>query len=155
MAGASSSVWKMRCSPLFHTRRSSGHTYSQPRVVNSLGVEFHSIALSSNRLPLAPAVLDLIELLEAGPHPVLLHCDAGADRTGLASGVARIVIGRSSAAEARAELSARFGHISLGPTGELDRFFVDYEQYLEMTRLGHNAVTFKHWMSATDYSPLK
>ena len=122
------------------------------RVVNSLGVEFHSIALSSSRLPPAPAVLDLIELLEAGPHPVLLHCDAGADRTGLASGVARIVVGRSSAAEARAELSARFGHISLGPTGELDRFFVDYEQHLDTMRLGHNAVTFKHWVANT-YAP--
>lgn len=54
----------------------------------------------------------LVDLIASLPKPVLIHCKAGADRTGLA---AALYLARHGETEARAEaqLSFRFGHVGL------------------------------------------
>jgi protein tyrosine/serine phosphatase len=51
----------------------------------------------------------LVGHLRRGPAPVLVHCRAGADRAGLASALFLAATGRPPA-EARAQLSWRYGH---------------------------------------------
>ena len=54
----------------------------------------------------------LIALLDRLPKPVLIHCKAGADRTGLAA--ALYLSGKGHAeAQAEAQISFRYGHVSL------------------------------------------
>lgn len=54
----------------------------------------------------------LMALMEALPKPLLIHCKAGADRTGLA---AALYLANAGQGEARAEaqISVRYGHVSL------------------------------------------
>ncbi len=54
-----------------------------------------------------------------------MHCKSGADRTGLAAGLAILFEGGTSR-QALEQLSWRFGHWSRSRTGVLDAFFVRY-----------------------------
>lgn len=54
----------------------------------------------------------LMALMEALPKPVLIHCKAGADRTGLASALFLAGAGQGEAL-AEAQISFRYGHVSL------------------------------------------
>ena len=127
--------------------------YDTERAVAArLGVVHHDLGLSSDRQPPRSAVVELVDLLETSPRPVLLHCDAGADRAGLASAIARIVIGQAEVTESRRELSFAFGHLSFGPSSALDRVLDEYERYLRETGRRHGSSTFKHW-AATEYVP--
>ena len=83
---------------------------------------------------------------------VLVHCEAGADRAGFASAIARIVVGDAEIAESRHELSFAFGHLPFGPSSALDRVLDGYERYLDESGRQHGASTFKHW-AATEYVP--
>src|SRR3972149_8466030 len=49
------------------------------------GVDFRSLDLIPERLPSRPDLVALIDRLEGLSEPLLIHCSAGADRTGFAS----------------------------------------------------------------------
>jgi undecaprenyl-diphosphatase len=68
-------------------------------------------------------VHELLELFAMAPRPVLLHCQAGADRSGLAAALWKTMIDGAPASEARRQLSLRYGHVPVGPTTVLDAFF--------------------------------
>ena len=62
---------------------------------------------------LTPArAAELVALIRAMPQPVLIHCKAGADRTGLAAALYLAATGRSEEAAER-QISFRYGHIGL------------------------------------------
>jgi protein tyrosine/serine phosphatase len=68
----------------------------------------------------AKALFDSIE------YPMLLHCKSGADRAGLMSALYMILKEGLPVAEARRQLSLRFGHIKQADTGVLDMVFDSY-----------------------------
>ncbi len=79
---------------------------------------------------LSPADIDhVLALLAQAPKPVLIHCQAGADRTGLISAVLRLKQG-DSPEQARQQLSLRYGHFPyLGSsTIAMDQSFDAYLQ---------------------------
>jgi len=59
-----------------------------------------------------------------------MHCKSGADRAGLAAGLALLFEG-GTAAEALAQLSWRYLHSSKARTGILDAFFHRYQTEAE------------------------
>ena len=59
-----------------------------------------------------------------------MHCKSGADRAGLAAGLAILFEG-GRAVDALQQLSWRFGHWSRARTGVLDAFFLRYAQTAE------------------------
>jgi protein tyrosine/serine phosphatase len=70
-------------------------------------------------------VRQLLSMLRDSPTPILIHCQGGADRSGLASALYKLVIARRSKAEAASQLSFRYGHFPwLGSgTDAMDRTF--------------------------------
>ncbi|CAN7575982.1 dual specificity protein phosphatase family protein [Rhizobium sp. LjRoot30] len=56
---------------------------------------------------------ELVAILKAAPKPILIHCKAGADRTGLVSVIYSERIAGMSEEIAENQLSIRFGHIGL------------------------------------------
>ena len=62
--------------------------------------------------------------------PALMHCKSGADRAGLAAGLAILFEGGTSA-QALRQLSWRYGHFRRSPTGVLDAFFIHYAAVAE------------------------
>jgi hypothetical protein len=122
------------------------------RAANRLNVSQEDIAFSSCRLPSVHAVRQLIEILDRSEFPLLFHCNKGADRSGLASAVALLLQTDTPLSAARAQLSVRYGHLSVGPTEYIDRFFDLYEEWLASRGLVHSTATFRRWASR-EYCP--
>jgi protein tyrosine/serine phosphatase len=76
----------------------------------SLGVAHYDYALSSHRLVTKQQIGEVLGLVRDAPKPLLVHCKAGADRTGLISALYRFAGEGVSADEADRELSLVYGH---------------------------------------------
>lgn len=120
------------------------------RATCRLGVSQEDIGFSSGRLPPVPSVRELVRVLDGSEKPVLLHCHKGIDRTGMASAVALLLYTDLTVAEARRQLGPRFGHLPFGPTGNMDRFFDLYSEWLSARGLAHSREAFRKW-AETEY----
>ena len=87
-----------------------------------LGLDHVYMAFESRGAPHRDRILRFHGIYSTMRFPALLHCKSGADRAGLAAGLALLFEG-GSAAEAARQLSFRYLHISRSPTGILDAFF--------------------------------
>ncbi len=92
------------------------------------GIKFVSMGLSANTALDAAQLAKLTDALRDAPKPLLIHCRAGSDRTGLASAIYVATHG-GSYHEAREQLSLYYGHFPyLGSKSaamgiSLERFF--------------------------------
>jgi protein tyrosine/serine phosphatase len=88
-----------------------------------LGTNHYDLGLSAGRKPSSGEIQALLNLFETAPRPVLIHCKAGADRSGLAAAIWLVVVDGKPKSESKKQLSIRYGHIPIGSTQVLDRFF--------------------------------
>ncbi|UWX57884.1 tyrosine-protein phosphatase [Chlorobaculum sp. MV4-Y] len=82
---------------------------------------------------LAPKSLDsIVTIVESAPKPVLVHCQGGADRTGLFCAAWKLKIDKSLPEDAAGQLSVLYGHIPYmyDKTEEMDRSFADYTRFV-------------------------
>lgn len=94
-----------------------------------LGVTHIDFAMSAKRELTYAQAGELLQLLRNAPKPILIHCEGGADRTGLASALYLAGIKRSGEESAESQMSLRFGHIALPFLGAyaMDRTFESLE----------------------------
>lgn len=111
------------------------------------GLVLHDFVLRSREAPTRDAVLSAETLFGALDYPVLVHCKSGADRAGLFAALYMILRRGARVAEARAQLSLRFGHFRHAKTGILDDFLDAYERDGEAKGLSLVA-----W-AGTEYEP--
>ena len=90
-----------------------------------LGLRHIDMAFESRGAPHRDRILRFADIYRSLDAPALMHCKSGADRAGLASGLAILFEG-GTAAEALRQLSWRYGHFSRSRTGVLDAFFRRY-----------------------------
>jgi rhodanese/phosphatase family protein len=117
----------------------------ESRAVQDLDIAQEDVCLSSARLPASHEVRRLVHVLERAEYPIYLHCWRGSDRTGLAATMVLLLKTDASLAEARRQLSVRYGHLSFGKTGQLDVFFDQYEHWLSEHKLTHAKEVFRRW----------
>jgi protein tyrosine phosphatase (PTP) superfamily phosphohydrolase (DUF442 family) len=122
------------------------------RVTHRQDVAQEDVCLSAGRLPAVAEMHRLVEALDRAERPLLLHCQRGADRTGLASAVVELLYTDSSLAWARRQLGLRYGHLALGRPANLDWFFDLYAGWLAAQGLGHSPAVFRRWL-ADGYCP--
>jgi protein tyrosine phosphatase (PTP) superfamily phosphohydrolase (DUF442 family) len=103
------------------------------------------ISMSAARVPSPESIRQLIEALDEASHPVLLHCQQGVDRTGLASALALLLYTDTPLAQARRQMSLEMGHVRLGRTRFIGRFFDYYAQWLEEAGVAHSPEYFRLW----------
>ena len=119
--------------------------YEQEKAVTkSLGIAHHDIAMDITFSPRIDHLLELRDLLENAPKPLLVHCRAGADRTGLAATMAKLLDGSSSLEEVRAQVSWKFHAIRSDSMGI--PFFDAYTAWLKNRDLQHSKDNFNHWL---------
>ena len=95
-----------------------------------LGMAHIDMAFESRGAPHRERILRFYDLYRTMAFPALIHCKSGADRAGLAAGLALLFEGGTTA-EALGQLSLRFGHFNRSPTGVLDAFFLRYQVVAE------------------------
>ena len=114
--------------------RQCGSDALSREAASRLGLIHVDMAFESRGAPHRDRILRFADIYSTLQTPALMHCKSGADRAGLAAGLAILLEGGSAAA-ALAQLSWRFGHFNRSRTGILDAFFILYAQQAE-GRLG-------------------
>ncbi|HCL66319.1 MAG TPA: protein tyrosine phosphatase [Rhizobium sp.] len=96
------------------------------------GVAHYDFAMSASKELSRDRAAELIELMERAEKPVLIHCQAGADRSGLAAALYVAAIARGGENAAEGQISLRYGHVSLPMTAAypMDRSFEALEPWL-------------------------
>jgi len=116
------------------------------------GLELVDVRLGATRHPPPQRLYNLIEAIETAPRPILLHCRAGVNRTGLAAAMAGMAVAGWSYDEARSQFSARYFHFDNDPD-HIAGIFLRYEQYCRDRSLSTGGwEQFKHWV-LTEYYP--
>ncbi len=113
---------------------------------HELNISQEDITLSANRLPPPAELRRLVEILEQTQYPILVHCKAGADRTGLVSMMVLLLQTDIPLHEARRQLLPRYGHFRFGRTAAMDDFFDIYDAWLARENLTHTSAHFRDWV---------
>ena len=125
-------------------------------VASQLGAKMISIRLSASSLPTSSSLAKLIQTIETAEQPILIHCHGGVDRTGTASTLAAMAIGKADYDTAKwhayvppgpwkRKRKSNYVHIS--------DIFKFYESYCQSNGLNTNHWRqFKQW--ATDTTTL-
>ncbi len=125
----------------------------QCRVTSRHGVSEEDLnGSSASRLPSVHTIRELVEIIDRSEYPILFHCNRGIDRTGMASAIVLMLKTDTSVVEARKQLGLRFGHLSIGKTGNIDRFFDLYQEWLARGKQPHSPAVFHRWM-IEEYCP--
>ena len=77
-------------------------------------VKHYDIALSASQKPTKEDVRKLMEIFEQAPRPILIHCQGGADRSGLAAAMWKVIVDKKPKSEAGKQISILYGHIPIG-----------------------------------------
>jgi len=110
--------------------RACGSDALSREAAKNLGLAHVDMAFESRGAPHKERILRFYDLYQKLAFPALMHCKSGADRAGLASGLALLFEG-GRAADALKHLSWRYLHSSKARTGILDAFFLRYQREAE------------------------
>lgn len=122
---------------------------NESRYTLALDLDQEDIIFSASRLPSPDSVRRLIEAFDRAAYPVVLHCHQGVDRTGLAAVCVLLLQTDTPLAQARRQMSPEMGHVPLGRTRFIGRFFDFYQRWLNEWGLEHSPAVFRVW--ATKY----
>jgi len=125
---------------------------AQAAVCNRLDVSLEDLTFSASRLPSRRTMTQLVEVIDRSSYPLLFHCHQGADRTGLAAVLVRLLQTDDSLDEARNELHLSRGHLAIGRTRAIDDFYTLYANWLAERNLPHRPRRFRDWL-ANAYCP--
>ena len=106
-----------------------------------LGLKLISLPLSSSTAPPTQKLLDLVDILETIPKPLVLHCKSGADRAGLVSALYLIIQKKRPVSEAKKQLSFKYLHLDFTKTGILDYILNVFNERLEV-----ESIDFLDWI---------
>lgn len=81
--------------------------------------------ISDKKIQSVKTMQKLINIVKNAKKPILIHCKAGADRTGLVSALYLYSIGDKNASKM---LSFKYGHLSVGPTKAMDESFEKWKE---------------------------
>lgn len=92
-----------------------------------LGLRHVDFRMSAKRGITRREAWRLIQIMQTTPKPILIHCESGADRTGLASALYVAGIQRRGEDAAEEQLSLKYGHIA-APFGKGWGMTVTFEE---------------------------
>ena len=98
------------------------------RATENSGAEFVNVPMSATRAPQPETLLALWQVAATAKRPLLLHCMAGADRTGLASAIF-VLHDTGDLERARGELTIMHGHLAFTATGAMDAVLDAYAPF--------------------------
>ncbi|WP_181180593.1 tyrosine-protein phosphatase [Mesorhizobium sp. B2-4-6] len=102
------------------------------RAAKELGIRHIDFAMSARTTLTRQQSFALIALMKSAPKPLLIHCQAGSDRSGLAAALYMAAIAHTGEKKSEAQLSIRFGHVAVPIIGayEMDQSFENIEPAL-------------------------
>jgi protein tyrosine phosphatase (PTP) superfamily phosphohydrolase (DUF442 family) len=98
------------------------------------------------RLPWVHEVRQLVDVFDNCEYPILIHCQNGIHRSGFASALFLLVQADAGLAQARDQLSPRFGYLAWGDKSFPQRFLDEYARWLTVQRRAHSRGAFLRWL---------
>lgn len=118
---------------------------NEKRITQKYKVDFYSVSLPSDDLPLYDRLNQLVEILKTARRPIFIHCRRGIDRTGLASALALAIELDPPIRSLKAQMSIKYGLLpfdnSIGPM-----LFNLYEQWLKENTKTHTLQNLLYWI---------
>jgi protein tyrosine/serine phosphatase len=96
-------------------------------VSDAYNLAHYDLSLSSDREPGEEDMRKLLDVFRHAPRPILIHCKAGADRSGLVAAMWKVIVDKEPKSEAKKQLSFFYGHIPVSGTYAMDRFFQNWK----------------------------
>ncbi len=90
------------------------------------GITYVDFPMTGNRAPDHQSMDSLVRIMKSAPRPILIHCEHGADRTGLAVALYLRFIRGLAEHDAHSALSIRYGHTTGFGMGCFDVAFSQY-----------------------------
>lgn len=103
------------------------------RASKKFGIAHYDFRMSASRHLSQKQASELVALLRSVPKPVLIHCQGGADRSGLASALYLAAIAHADESAAEGQISIFYGHIGipyLSSTYAMDESWESLEPWL-------------------------
>ncbi len=102
------------------------------RAAHDLGIRHIDFGMSARTELTQDQSLTLIALMRSARKPVLIHCQAGSDRSGLAAALYMAALAKAGEEKSEAQLSIRYGHVAIPILGtyEMDQSFEAMEPRL-------------------------
>ncbi|NLS20371.1 dual specificity protein phosphatase family protein [Rhizobium sp. P40RR-XXII] len=82
-------------------------------VTRGLGIVHIDFGMSSSKLISPRTAQQIVELMTTAPKPILIHCQSGADRSGLVAALYMKKIAGLDEQRARGQLSFYYGHVGV------------------------------------------
>jgi len=116
------------------------------KIAQKNNVKLYNVRLSAYKLPVSSEVDALVNILQTAEKPILLHCQAGADRSGMASALALSIGQDASLKEMKKHFSWKYftNPFRSQTCGKL--FFSAYEHYLHKTVISHSRDNLLSWI---------
>jgi protein tyrosine phosphatase (PTP) superfamily phosphohydrolase (DUF442 family) len=129
--------------------------YQEEReAARELGVTFLDLEMDGCHPPFAQELQAMVDTLDKVAPPILMHCCSGGDRSGLVSVSYLLLRTNTDLAQARRQLSLRFGHNSFGNAACHDRLFAQYAGWLHDHGVSHTPDQFRTWAKEHYRRPL-
>jgi hypothetical protein len=109
-------------------------------------VAFFDLPLSATKRPSRRDLLRLIGTLDRCEYPLLIHCKAGADRTGLATAIYLMMHSNEPPRQALRAFTIYHSHVPLFGTEHLHEPLDEYANWLDARRLEHTPDRFRSWV---------
>jgi protein tyrosine/serine phosphatase len=106
--------------------RECGSYWLEQQACARHGIKLVNFQIRSRAAPTRAELEGAKRLFEEIEYPMLMHCKSGADRAGIMSVLYRFLRQGTPLAEAKNELSIKYGHFRQAHTGILDYFFEKY-----------------------------
>lgn len=103
----------------------------------NLGVEHIDFQMSSSHVLTPERAEELLAIMKAAPKPILIHCQSGADRTGLVSVLYSQQVAGVTEDVAERQLSPYYGHVAvpyLSGTYAMDTSWAGLEKHFGIRR---------------------
>jgi protein-tyrosine phosphatase len=107
-------------------------------------VKHYNVGFWAYSLPDPQVLAQLVEVLDSVPRPVLIHCQGGADRSGLASAIILILSNEPSLSLIKRQVSYRY--FALRSTSVGKQVLSRYEAWLKENNLMTSRENFLTWL---------
>ncbi len=94
----------------------------------------------------------LVEVLDSSEYPILIHCEFGAERTGLVSALAALLKPGSTLADGRRQFSIEYLFIAFKEGRVMQAHLDAYERWLHQQSRPHTSAAAREWLAGA-YTP--
>lgn len=106
---------------------------------------FYDLSMSATKRPARRDLLAVIDVVQKCDYPLLIHCRKGADRTGMACGIYRMLREGWSPEQALSEFTIFHIHVPLFGPEKLHAPFNEYAAWLKTEGVEHTPDRFVKW----------